>query len=112
MDRLDKRSSSMVRISTLHLYKEEVDAEFKEVYAPVMRTASAAAKPCQGDSLEFYLITGNIYTEKRGTVVVTTVFDERVIEVESYRIGELSKQRVIEAESYQSKELSDSELSE
>ncbi|GJV24440.1 hypothetical protein Tco_1377135 [Tanacetum coccineum] len=25
-----------------------------------MRMASAAAKPCQGDSLEFYLITGNI----------------------------------------------------
>ncbi|GJS65742.1 hypothetical protein Tco_0680306 [Tanacetum coccineum] len=25
--------------------------------APVIRTASAAAKPCQGDSLEFYLIT-------------------------------------------------------
>ncbi|GKD75303.1 hypothetical protein Tco_1333585 [Tanacetum coccineum] len=25
----------------------------------VMRTASAAAKPCQGDSWEFYLITGN-----------------------------------------------------
>ncbi|GKD91997.1 hypothetical protein Tco_1371834, partial [Tanacetum coccineum] len=31
--------------------------------APVMRTASAAAKPCQGDSSKFYLITGNIYTE-------------------------------------------------
>ncbi|GJV88091.1 hypothetical protein Tco_1532029 [Tanacetum coccineum] len=26
--------------------------------ALVMRTASAAAKPCQGDSSEFYLITG------------------------------------------------------
>ncbi|GJX71641.1 hypothetical protein Tco_0308812 [Tanacetum coccineum] len=25
-----------------------------------MRTASAAAKPCQGDSLEFYLITGRM----------------------------------------------------
>nr|GEZ92794.1 translation initiation factor eIF-2B subunit beta-like [Tanacetum cinerariifolium] len=25
-----------------------------------LRTASTAAKPCQGDSLEFYLITGNI----------------------------------------------------
>ncbi|GJU72260.1 hypothetical protein Tco_1263665 [Tanacetum coccineum] len=33
-----------------------------------LRTASAAAKPCQGDSLEFYLITGSIYTDKRGTV--------------------------------------------
>ncbi|GJX41051.1 reverse transcriptase domain-containing protein [Tanacetum coccineum] len=28
-----------------------------------LRTASAAAKPCQGDSSKFYLITGNIYTE-------------------------------------------------
>ncbi|GJQ95078.1 hypothetical protein Tco_0006217 [Tanacetum coccineum] len=25
-----------------------------------LRTASTAAKPCQGDSLEFYLITGNL----------------------------------------------------
>ncbi|GKF73076.1 hypothetical protein Tco_0219408, partial [Tanacetum coccineum] len=31
--------------------------------ALAMRTASAAAKPCQGDSSEFYLITGSIYTE-------------------------------------------------
>ncbi|GJT78183.1 hypothetical protein Tco_1044908 [Tanacetum coccineum] len=28
--------------------------------ALVLRTASAAAKPCQGDSSEFYLITGSI----------------------------------------------------
>ncbi|GJV68096.1 hypothetical protein Tco_1483605 [Tanacetum coccineum] len=34
----------------------------------VMRTTSAAAKPCQGDSLEFYLITWSIYTDQRGTV--------------------------------------------
>nr|GEV71266.1 hypothetical protein [Tanacetum cinerariifolium] len=27
-----------------------------------LRTASTAAKPCQGDSLEFYLITGRIPT--------------------------------------------------
>ncbi|GKD88702.1 hypothetical protein Tco_1364209, partial [Tanacetum coccineum] len=27
-----------------------------------LRTASAAVKPCQGDSLEFYLITGRIPT--------------------------------------------------
>ncbi|GJY34081.1 hypothetical protein Tco_0418550 [Tanacetum coccineum] len=32
--------------------KETIDA-------PVTRTASAAAKPCQGDSFEFYLITGS-----------------------------------------------------
>ncbi|GKG03837.1 hypothetical protein Tco_0314224, partial [Tanacetum coccineum] len=41
-----------------------------------MRTASAAAKPCQGNSLEFYLITDNIYTDQRGTVVIATIFDE------------------------------------
>ncbi|GJY06797.1 ribonuclease H-like domain-containing protein [Tanacetum coccineum] len=49
-----------------------------------MRTASAAAKPCQGDSLEFYLITGSIYTDQRGTVVITTIFDEG-LEVDSIR---------------------------
>ncbi|GJZ27538.1 hypothetical protein Tco_0571791 [Tanacetum coccineum] len=31
--------------------------------ALIMRTASAATKPYQGDSSEFYLITGNIYTD-------------------------------------------------
>ncbi|GJT63900.1 integrase, catalytic region, zinc finger, CCHC-type containing protein [Tanacetum coccineum] len=31
--------------------------------APVTRMASAAAKPCQGDSFEFYLITSSIYTD-------------------------------------------------
>ncbi|GJV27615.1 hypothetical protein Tco_1384063 [Tanacetum coccineum] len=30
---------------------------------PVTRTASTAAKPCQGDSYEFYLIKGSIYTD-------------------------------------------------
>ncbi|GJW37397.1 hypothetical protein Tco_0060317 [Tanacetum coccineum] len=34
-----------------------------------MRTASTAVKPCQEDSSEFYLITGSIYTDQRGTVV-------------------------------------------
>ncbi|GJQ89909.1 hypothetical protein Tco_0104485 [Tanacetum coccineum] len=43
-----------------------------------LRTASAAAKPCQGDSLEFYLITVSIYTDKRGTVVLATLFNESV----------------------------------
>nr|GEV97243.1 ribonuclease H-like domain-containing protein [Tanacetum cinerariifolium] len=33
-----------------------------------LRTASTAAKPCQRDSLEFYLITGSIHTDQRGTV--------------------------------------------
>nr|GEY27832.1 hypothetical protein [Tanacetum cinerariifolium] len=39
--------------------------------------ADAAAKPCQGDSSEFYLITGSIYTDQRGTMVITTIFNER-----------------------------------
>nr|GEW87709.1 hypothetical protein [Tanacetum cinerariifolium] len=41
-----------------------------------LRMASAAAKPCQGDSLEFYLIIGSIYTDQWGTVVVATLFNE------------------------------------
>ncbi|GJS59222.1 retrovirus-related pol polyprotein from transposon TNT 1-94 [Tanacetum coccineum] len=41
-----------------------------------MRTASAVVKPCQRNSLEFYLITGSIYTDQLGTVVIATVFDE------------------------------------
>nr|GEW20787.1 hypothetical protein [Tanacetum cinerariifolium] len=40
-----------------------------------LRTASTAAKPCQGDSSEFYLITGNIYTDQRGIVVLATLFN-------------------------------------
>ncbi|GJS85659.1 hypothetical protein Tco_0752200 [Tanacetum coccineum] len=35
----------------------------------VMRTASTDVKPYQEDSSEFYLITGSIYTDQRGTVV-------------------------------------------
>nr|GEU34645.1 hypothetical protein [Tanacetum cinerariifolium] len=41
-----------------------------------LRTASTAAKPYQGDSSEFYLITGSIYTNQRGTVVLATLFKE------------------------------------
>nr|GEU79055.1 hypothetical protein [Tanacetum cinerariifolium] len=40
-----------------------------------LRTASTAAKPCQGDSLEFYLITGSVHTDQRGTVVLATLFN-------------------------------------
>nr|GEW14024.1 E-beta-farnesene synthase [Tanacetum cinerariifolium] len=35
-----------------------------------LRTASTAAKPCQGDSSEFYLITCTIHTDQQGTVKV------------------------------------------
>nr|GEV27995.1 hypothetical protein [Tanacetum cinerariifolium] len=41
-----------------------------------LRMASTAAKPCQGDSSKFYLITGSIYTDQRGTVVLATLFNE------------------------------------
>nr|GEY44076.1 hypothetical protein [Tanacetum cinerariifolium] len=41
-----------------------------------LRTASTAAKPCQGDSSKFYLITGSIHTDQRGTVVLATLFNE------------------------------------
>ncbi|GJV35916.1 hypothetical protein Tco_1408393 [Tanacetum coccineum] len=39
----------------------------------VIGTASAAAKSCQGDSSEFYLITSNIYTDQWGTMVIPMV---------------------------------------
>nr|GEU36994.1 hypothetical protein [Tanacetum cinerariifolium] len=40
-----------------------------------LRMASTTAKPCQGDSLEFYLITGSIYTDQQETVVLATLFN-------------------------------------
>ncbi|GJS20401.1 hypothetical protein Tco_0449033 [Tanacetum coccineum] len=53
--------------------KTELTLEQNQQDAPVRRTASAVAKPCQGDSSEFYQITGNIYTDKRGTMVFPMV---------------------------------------
>nr|GEU93656.1 hypothetical protein [Tanacetum cinerariifolium] len=41
-----------------------------------LRTASTAAKPCQGDSSEFYLITDSIHADQRRTVVLATLFNE------------------------------------
>nr|GEZ49901.1 hypothetical protein [Tanacetum cinerariifolium] len=54
-----------------HLEEIEVHREDQMLYkfredAPVMKATSEAAKPCHRDSLEFY-------TEKQGTMVVTTV---------------------------------------
>nr|GEX20127.1 monodehydroascorbate reductase [Tanacetum cinerariifolium] len=40
-----------------------------------LRTASTAAKPFQGDSLEFYLITCSVHSDQRGTVVLPTLFN-------------------------------------
>nr|GEV51311.1 reverse transcriptase domain-containing protein [Tanacetum cinerariifolium] len=39
-----------------------------------LRTANAAAKPCQGDSLEFYLITGRTYDIRVAEVLKYDVF--------------------------------------
>nr|GEX00641.1 hypothetical protein [Tanacetum cinerariifolium] len=41
-----------------------------------LRTTSTAVKPCQGDSLKFYQITGSIHTDQQGTVVLATLFNE------------------------------------
>nr|GEX76665.1 retrovirus-related Pol polyprotein from transposon TNT 1-94 [Tanacetum cinerariifolium] len=40
-----------------------------------LRTASTAATPCQGDSSKFYLLTGSIHIDQRGTVVLATLFN-------------------------------------
>nr|GEZ89330.1 hypothetical protein [Tanacetum cinerariifolium] len=45
-----------------------------------LRTASTAAKPCQGDSSEFYLITGSIHTDQRGTVMKAAYYPDAGIE--------------------------------
>ncbi|GJV52277.1 hypothetical protein Tco_1448018 [Tanacetum coccineum] len=58
-------------------------------YASVMRTASAAAKPCQEDSSEFYLITGIIYTDQRGTVVFPMVAAARRRQQRGVKVKEL-----------------------
>ena len=41
-----------------------------------LRTARAAAKPCQGNSSELYLITGSTCTDQRGTVGRVPQFNE------------------------------------
>ncbi|GJR22288.1 hypothetical protein Tco_0970815 [Tanacetum coccineum] len=56
--------------------KMEILLEPTSKQAHVMRTASAAVKPCQGDSSELYLIKGSIYTDQQGTMVIATIFDE------------------------------------
>nr|GEX20764.1 copia protein [Tanacetum cinerariifolium] len=49
---------------------------YDEKRSKIMRTDSAATKPCQGDSSEFYLITCSIYTNQWGTMVIATIFEE------------------------------------
>ncbi|GKB07836.1 hypothetical protein Tco_0836120 [Tanacetum coccineum] len=71
--------------------KQGLVGNLKSSYASVMRTASAAAKPCQGDSLKFYLITGSIYTDQRGTVVIATVFNEVTKTLSSIKVKEFQR---------------------
>ncbi|GJS26240.1 hypothetical protein Tco_0486860 [Tanacetum coccineum] len=52
--KVNTASENMLEVTTASEY--QVNA----ANAPVMRTASTAAKPYQGDSSEFYLITGNL----------------------------------------------------
>nr|GEY17285.1 hypothetical protein [Tanacetum cinerariifolium] len=49
---------------------------------------SAAAKPCEGDSLEFYLITGSIYTDQQGTKVIpmVAVVGSRQVRIHSHML--------------------------
>ncbi|GJS38640.1 hypothetical protein Tco_0563683 [Tanacetum coccineum] len=50
----------------------------------VMRTASAAAKPCQGDSSEFYLITGNFLTRRSIKLISYKVLKLKNIKKDGY----------------------------
>ncbi|GJR36366.1 hypothetical protein Tco_1212050 [Tanacetum coccineum] len=58
--------------------KVKINGEKKEALLTLRQksAASTAAKSCQEDSSEFYLITGSIYTSQRGTMVIATIFDE------------------------------------
>ncbi|GJR24907.1 hypothetical protein Tco_0973434 [Tanacetum coccineum] len=62
-----------------------------------MRTASIAAKPCQEDSSEFYLITGSIYTDQRGTVAFPIVATARRRKRRSVKVKELQERCIIKA---------------
>nr|GEW82912.1 reverse transcriptase domain-containing protein [Tanacetum cinerariifolium] len=79
----DVRDSIWIELMTLDINLVTHRLIFKSIFHSIdeivihLRTASAAAKPCQGDSSAFYLITGSIYTDQRGTVVITTIFNER-----------------------------------
>ncbi|GJW26344.1 hypothetical protein Tco_0040155 [Tanacetum coccineum] len=64
----------------------EFAPEFVYVYAPVLRTASAAAKPCQGDSSEFYLITGNQERYEHVGPIVTSTQDCKRSQDDDYRL--------------------------
>ncbi|GJY07462.1 hypothetical protein Tco_0374516 [Tanacetum coccineum] len=85
-----------------HLDKIEVHREDQQLHtfredAPVMITASIAAKPYQEDSSEFYLITGSIYTDQRGTVAFLIVAAARRRQRRSVKVKELQERCIIKA---------------
>ncbi|GKA89296.1 hypothetical protein Tco_0811108 [Tanacetum coccineum] len=73
MEYMPKRRWSTLEKKRANIMIKAIDKQLKErrmmKSLKIMRTASTAAKPCQEDSSEFYLITGSIYTDQRGTVV-------------------------------------------
>ncbi|GJU13133.1 hypothetical protein Tco_1135529 [Tanacetum coccineum] len=62
-----KRANIMIKVINKHLKERRLMRSLEKFVGG--RTASTAAKPCHEDSFEFYLITGSIYTDQRGTVV-------------------------------------------
>ncbi|GJU76125.1 hypothetical protein Tco_1273195 [Tanacetum coccineum] len=86
MEYLPQRRWSSLEKKRAHIMIKAIDKQLKErrmigsfekfIVRPRLAGSLAAAKPCQGNSSEFYLITSSIYTDQRGTVVIATVFDE------------------------------------
>ncbi|GKC46829.1 hypothetical protein Tco_1064551 [Tanacetum coccineum] len=74
-----------------------ISIDFISPNVPVMRMASVAAKPYQGDSSEFYLITCSIYTDQRGIVVFPMVdadqekYEHVSLKVTSTQDGKISQ---------------------
>ncbi|GJW18087.1 hypothetical protein Tco_0025523 [Tanacetum coccineum] len=62
-----------------------------------MRKASTAAKPCQEDSSEFYLIISSIYIDQRGTVVFPIMAAARRGRRQSVKVKELQDKRILKA---------------
>ncbi|GKA56723.1 hypothetical protein Tco_0755795 [Tanacetum coccineum] len=81
-----KRAHIMIKAINKQLKERRMRRSFKKfIDASVIRTASAAAKPYKGDSSEFYLITGSIYTEFPDGVIMEYLVKiskkERILEL-------------------------------
>ncbi|GJR12071.1 retrovirus-related pol polyprotein from transposon TNT 1-94 [Tanacetum coccineum] len=66
----DETYAPVARLESIRIllaYACAHDFKLFQMDVKIMRKASAAAKPCQGDSLEFYLITGRIRANTSGT---------------------------------------------